>query len=68
MTSIIPVTPADGCAVKNDMISGTDGETVAIPSQCRVPARNVLPGIGIADPMLTIRNARYPHSFQERNH
>ena len=25
------------------------------------------PGIEIADPMLTIRNASYPHSFQERN-
>jgi catalase len=28
---------------------------------------NLPPGIGIADPMLTIRNASYPHSFQERN-
>ena len=25
------------------------------------------PGIEFADPMLTIRNASYPHSFQERN-
>jgi catalase len=25
------------------------------------------PGIEIADPMLTIRKASYPHSFQERN-
>ncbi|MFI7072559.1 catalase family peroxidase [Micromonospora sediminicola] len=25
------------------------------------------PGIEVADPMLTIRNASYPHSFQERN-
>jgi catalase len=25
------------------------------------------PGIGFADPMLTIRNASYPNSFQERN-
>ena len=28
---------------------------------------NLPPGIGMADPMLTIRNASYPHSFQERN-
>jgi catalase len=28
---------------------------------------NLPPGIGIADPMLTIRNASYPQSFQERN-
>jgi catalase len=30
-------------------------------------AGTLLPGIEIADPMLTIRNASYPHSFQERN-
>ncbi len=30
-------------------------------------AGSLLPGIEIADPMLTIRNASYPHSFQERN-
>jgi catalase len=28
---------------------------------------SLLPGIEAADPMLTIRNASYPHSFQERN-
>ncbi|MGX7680827.1 catalase family peroxidase [Jatrophihabitans sp. DSM 45814] len=28
---------------------------------------NMLPGIAIADPMLTIRNASYPDSFRERN-
>ena len=30
-------------------------------------AGTLLPGIEIADPMLTIRNASYPNSFQERN-
>ena len=30
-------------------------------------AGNLPPGIEIADPMLTIRNASYPTSFQERN-
>lgn len=30
-------------------------------------AGSLPPGIEIADPMLTIRNSSYPHSFQERN-
>ena len=38
----------------------------ADPSSAFMPG-NLPPGIGIADPMLTIRNASYPHSFQERN-
>ena len=56
----VPFTWYAQIAEDSDVI---DDPAVAWPDdRQRVP-----PGIGIADPMLTIRNASYPSSFQERS-